>query len=63
MKYEDWIKYENERLNQLDVFAWVSIPERPQEEITRSAPVSEPDLISKQKEIPRFSNIHLCIHR
>ena len=28
MKYEEWIRYELQRQEQKDVFAWVSIPEQ-----------------------------------
>ncbi|MEN8240922.1 MAG: hypothetical protein ABFS17_03285 [Chloroflexota bacterium] len=29
MKYEDWIRYEQQREKQPEVFAWVSLPLRP----------------------------------
>jgi hypothetical protein len=63
MKYEDWIKYELERQNQIDNFAWVSVSENPPRHKKNSLPNSQPDPIRKPKNYPRFSNICLLIHR
>ena len=60
MKYEDWIRYEQQREKQAEVFAWVSLPERPPQpgfEINHSLSTQE-----RQKNDSRFAQMLRALH-
>ena len=60
MKYEDWIRYEQQRERQPEIFAWVRLPEQPPEpEIKISRTISTQ---GRQKNDSRFAQILRSLH-
>ena len=60
MKYEEWIRYEQQREAQNEIFAWVSIPEIPLEPNPDSPLASKRKTAVKQKDIfGNFASHHI----